>query len=111
MRSLTDRGIRLRLFSSSLSARSIAKMYATLQNSCLTKWAEATDLRVTRQAGFRQDHRCSDHLLVLRTVIEQKPIVKAPLYTCFVDFKKAYDTVPRDMLWTKLQRIGVHGCS
>ena len=46
---------------------------------------------------------------MLRTVIEQQRIVKAPLYTCFVDFKKAYDTVPRDMLWTKLQRLGVHG--
>ena len=87
----------------------LAKMYATLLNSRLTKWAEANDLRAAGQAGFRQDHRCSDHLLVLRTVIEQQRIVKAPLYTCFVDFKKAYDTVPRDMLWTKLQRLGVHG--
>ena len=86
-----------------------AKMYATLLNSRLTKWAEANDLRAAGQAGFRQDHRCSDHLLVLRTVIEQQRIVKAPLYTCFVDFKKAYDTVPRDLLWTKLQRLGVHG--
>jgi hypothetical protein len=34
---------------------------------------------------------------------------KQPLYSCFVDFKKAYDTVPRDLLWEKLQRIGVHG--
>ena len=87
----------------------LAKMYATLLNSRLTKWAEANDLRAAGQAGFRQDHRCSDHLLVLRTVIEQQRIVKASLYTCFVDFKKAYDTVPRDMLWTKLQRLGVHG--
>lgn len=87
----------------------LAKMYATLLNSRLTRWAEANNLRAAGQAGFREDHRCSDHLLVLRTVIEQQRSVKAPLYTCFVDFKKAYDSVPRDLLWTKLERLGVHG--
>ena len=87
----------------------LAKMYATLLNSRLSRWAEANNLRAAGQAGFREDHRCSDHLLVLRTAIEQQHSVKAPLYTCFVDFKKAYDSVPRDLLWTKLERLGVHG--
>ena len=87
----------------------LAKMYATLLNSRLSRWAEANDLRTAGQAGFREDHRCSDNLLVLRTVIEQQRMLKAPLYTCFVDFKKAYDSVPRDLLWTKLERLGVHG--
>ncbi len=87
----------------------LAKLYATLLNSRLTRWAEANNLRAAGQAGFREDHRCSDHLLVLRTVIEQQRSVKAPLYTCFVDFRKAYDSMPRDLLWTKLERLGVHG--
>ena len=87
----------------------LAKMYATLLNSRLTRWAEANNLRAAGQAGFRADHRCSDHLLVLRSAIEQQRSAKAPLYTCFVDFKKAYDSVPRDLLWTKLERLGVHG--
>ncbi len=87
----------------------LAKMYASLLNSRLTRWAEANNLRAAGQAGFREDHRCSDHLLVLRTAIEQQRSVKAPLYTCFVDFRKAYDSVPRNLLWTKLERLGVHG--
>lgn len=87
----------------------LAKMYATLLNSRLTRWAEANNLRAAGQAGFREDHRCSDQLLVLRTAIEQQRSVKAPLYTCFVDFRKAYDSVPRDLLWTKLEGLGVHG--
>ena len=30
-----------------------------------------------------------------------------PLYCCFVDFKKAFDTVPRDGLWEQMQILGV----
>ena len=29
------------------------------------------------------------------------------LYCCFVDFKKAFDTVPRDGLWERMQMLGV----
>ena len=32
-----------------------------------------------------------------------------PQYTCFVDFRKAYDSVPRELLWQKLAGRGVQG--
>jgi hypothetical protein len=87
----------------------LAKLYATLFNERLTHWAESNGLRAMGQAGFREDYRCSDHLLVLRTLVEQQRRVKSPLYTCFVDFKKAFDSIPRDLLWAKLGGLGVHG--
>ena len=87
----------------------LAKLYASMINSRLSRWAECHGLRAQGQAGFREDHRCADHLLVLRTIIEQQRASKNPLYTCFVDFRKAYDTVPRDLLWQKLESLGVHG--
>ena len=59
------------------------------------------------QAGLRKDHRTTDQTFVLRTLIESVRARKVPLFTCFVDFKKAYDTIPRDKLWEKLRRIGV----
>jgi len=31
------------------------------------------------------------------------------LYCCFVDFKKAFDTVPRGLLWQVLERVGIRG--
>ena len=32
------------------------------------------------------------------------------LYCCFaVDFKKAFDTVPRHLLWQVLEELGIHG--
>ena len=33
------------------------------------------------------------------------------LYCCFVDFTKAFDTVPRAVQWQVLEELGVHGRS
>jgi hypothetical protein len=87
----------------------LAKLFASLINSRLSHWAESNGLRAQGQAGFREDQRCADHLLVLRTLIEQQRASQRPLYTCFVDFRKAYDSVPRDLLWQKLETLGVQG--
>jgi hypothetical protein len=87
----------------------LAKLYACMLNEKLMKWTERHGLRARGQAGFRKDHRTTDQTFVVRTLIEKAKANKQPLYSCFVDFKKAYDTVPRDLLWTKLERIGVHG--
>ncbi len=87
----------------------LAKLYATILNMRLTAWAEDNNLRATGQAGFRKDHHTSDQIFVLRTLIEQQRLAGNPLYVCFVDFQKAYDTVPRDQLWGKLDRMGING--
>ena len=87
----------------------LAKLYATIINTRIVNWAENNGVRARGQAGFRKDHRTSDQILVLRTLIEQQRMAGAPLYVCFVDFQKAYDTVPRYQLWCKLERMGIKG--
>jgi hypothetical protein len=48
-------------------------------------------------------------LFILRTLTEQARFQKKKLYTYFVDFKKAFDTVPRDQLWQVLEGLGISG--
>lgn len=87
----------------------LAKLYATILNTRLMNWAETQHLRAHGQAGFRPEHGTLDHMLVLRTLIESARAENESRYVCFVDFRKAYDTVPRDLLWLKLRALGVTG--
>jgi hypothetical protein len=40
---------------------------------------------------------------------EQARFKKKQLYTYFVNFKKAFDTVPKDLLWQVLEGLGISG--
>ena len=59
------------------------------------------------QIGFRKGFRTSDHVFTLKTLIDNTLNNKKKLYTCFVDFKKAYDSVWRDGLFLKLLQAGI----
>jgi hypothetical protein len=55
------------------------------------------------QFGFRRGHGCTDHLFSLRVMMEKAREFRYPLYMCFVDLRKAYDSVNREALSKVLQ--------
>jgi hypothetical protein len=77
----------------------LAKVFTMILESRISQWAETNDLHAKGQAGFRKDFRTTDNLFILRTLTEQARFQKKKLYTCFVDLKKTFDTVLRDLLW------------
>ena len=49
-------------------------------------------------------------MFILTTLIDKYvKKLKLPLYVCFVDFKKAYDSVWRQALLYKLLRLNING--
>lgn len=86
-----------------------AKLMAAALNARITAYLEAAGLRAPGQAGFRKGFGCSDQILALRAIIERQRARGQRLYACFVDFKQAFDRVPRDLLWRKLQHTGISG--
>ncbi len=59
------------------------------------------------QAGFRPGKSTIHHLFALRHFIDRAGMGKRPLFACFVDLQKAYDSVQHDLLWARLTSIGV----
>ena len=58
------------------------------------------------QAGHRQDGSCTDHIATMRIIIEQSLEWQSPLYSVFVDFQKAFDSVDREAIWKLMQHYG-----
>lgn len=55
------------------------------------------------QCGFRKG-RGFDQIYTLQVLMEKAREFHQPLYMCFIDLRKAYDSVNRNALWTVLQR-------
>ncbi len=87
----------------------LAKVFVMILEFHISQWAETNDLRAKGQAGFRKDFKTTDNLFILCTLTKQARFQKKKLYTCFVDLKKAFDTVPKDLLWQVLEGLGISG--
>ena len=62
------------------------------------------------QIGFKRHSRTSDHLLTLKTLVKKYVTVEGKkLFACFVDFRKAFDSVWHSGLFKKLEALKLHG--
>ena len=80
----------------------------------LTNWLVDTKKLSEYQIGFRPQCRNSDHIIVLKSIIDfMRKKTKKKVFACFIDFRKAFDSVWRDGLLFKLQkwRLGTKLCS
>ena len=75
--------------------------------SGLSNYCEAKGIFPDEQCGFRPARLTVDMLFVVRRLQELGRARKIPLYMCFIDLQKAYDSVDRELVWVVLARLGV----
>ena len=80
----------------------VGKLYTVVLNNRLSKWCEKRGVLVDEQAGFRVNRSTVDQIYALREVIQGRRKTRLDSYCCFLDIKKAYDTVFREGLWRRL---------
>ena len=76
--------------------------------SRLSNYCETEGILPEEQCGFRPARSTVDTLFVVRRLQELGRPRRIPLYMCFIDLQKAYDSVDRELLlWVVLARFGV----
>ena len=86
----------------------VAKIYSSILNRRLQKYLEENQILSEEQNGFRTGRSCIDHIFILCTVLRNRKNMGKDTILCFIDFKKAFDSVDRNLLMFKLSRIGVN---
>jgi Reverse transcriptase (RNA-dependent DNA polymerase) len=59
------------------------------------------------QAGFRRDRSTTKQILTLRSIAEKAHRKATPMYNCFVDFQKAFDSIKHDIIQATFKSYGV----
>ena len=60
------------------------------------------------QAGFRKDRGTVQHILALRLLVEKARRKGRRIYSCFIDFQKAFDNINQEVAWEVLKSYGVN---
>ena len=88
----------------------LGKLFSSILNLRLKQYVIENNILREEQLGFREGNRTSDALITLYSLIQQYCHQNGQkLFSCFVDFKKAFDSIPRDLLFEKLLQLGVNG--
>ena len=87
----------------------LAKIFTSVLNNRLLKWSTVNNVITDSQFGFRPGFSTSDAIFALHSLISIFLNAKKKLFCCFVDYKKAFDSVNRFKLFFKLARSGITG--
>ena len=88
----------------------LGKLFLSVLNERFLQYAFNQNLLADNQLGFVPGNLTSDaHIIINNLVKKICHKNNSRIYSCFVDFKKAFDSVPRDILLKKLRNLGVEG--
>ncbi len=89
---------------------SCQKLFMQIVQIRLQNWATENNIIPECQGGFRKNRGCEDQIFALSAAIQLNVQKKAgKVYAIFIDFERAFPSIPHSKLWAKLDRIGVSG--
>ena len=86
--------------------------YKILSNIVLSRLIPyAKEIIGDHQCGFRRNRSTIDHIFCIRQILEKKWEYNEEVHQLFIDLKKAYDSVRREVLYKILNEFGILYCS
>jgi len=87
---------------------SIMKLLCASLTNWIQRRLQERKFFAPEQAGFRSCEECMSHALTFMEVAQRRFISdQQPAYVCFIDFQEAFDTVPHEALFLKMERAQV----
>ena len=87
----------------------LGKLFNTILNSRLDNYLFENNLINKCQIGFSKNSRTSDHMFVVKCIVDYYFSKGLKVYSCFVDFRKAFDSVLHTAILIKLIKMDIHG--
>jgi len=82
--------------------------YKILSNILLSRLIPyAKEIIGDHQCGFRRNRSTTDHRFCIRQILEKKWEYNEEVYQLFIDFRKAYDSVRRKVLYKIFIEFGI----
>ena len=85
----------------------LGKLFSIILNNRLISFLDLNNLKRPEQIGFSKGGRTADHIFTLKTIIDSYKLKKKKLYACFIDLRKAFDSVWRYGLFLKMLKCGL----
>jgi sorting nexin-29 len=84
----------------------LSTSYNILPNILLSRLSQYTDeITGYHQFGFRRNRSTTDQIFCIRQILGKEWEYTETVYQLFIDFKKAYDSVRREVLYNILIRV------
>ena len=88
----------------------LGKLFLSILNTRLMEFVLGRDVLTPSALGFVPGNRTSDAHIIINNLVNKVCHKEGKkLFSCFVDFRKAFDLVPRDILLKKLLKYGING--
>ena len=82
--------------------------YKVFSNNLLSRLIPyAEEVSGDHKCEFRRNRSTTDHIFCIRQILEKKWEYNEAVHQLFIDFKKAYDSVRREVLYNILIEFGV----
>ncbi|PNF23216.1 hypothetical protein B7P43_G02735 [Cryptotermes secundus] len=86
----------------------LSTSYKILSNILLSRLSPYIDEIIgDHQCGFRRNRSTTDQIFCIRQILEKKLEYDETVHQLFIDFKKAYDSVRREVLYNILIEFGI----